>query len=317
MQIRPLVAADYDVLSPLLDDWWGGRPVRQLLPRLFFEHFTPTSFALEDAGQPCAFLVGLRSQARPQVAYIHFVGVAPGHRGRGLGRRLYTAFFERVATLGCTEVHCITSPVNTGSVAFHRRLGFEIVDAGGEQDGIRVSLDHAGPGQHRVLLRKALLREAVEPVDAHRVSLRAITADTLRAVVGLSVAETQKGFVATNAISLAQALFAPEAWYRAIYCDEDPVGFVMLEDQSLCVPAPPEPEIGVWRLMIDARHQRRGIGRAAMLRVIEHVRSLRRFKSLQLSYVPGPGSPEGFYLGLGFRPTGRVEENEIVLELPL
>jgi diamine N-acetyltransferase len=157
----------------------------------------------------------------------------------------------------------------------------------------------------------------VDPVDAHRVSLREITADTLRAVVGLSVADAQKGFVATNAISLAQALFAPEAWYRAICCDEDPVGFVMLEDQSLCVPPPPEPEIGVWRLMIDARYQHRGIGRAAMLRVIDHVRSLHRFKSLQLSYVPGPGSPEGFYLGLGFRPTGRVEENEIVLALPL
>jgi diamine N-acetyltransferase len=149
------------------------------------------------------------------------------------------------------------------------------------------------------------------------VTLREITADTVRAVIKLSVAESQQGFVAANAVSLAQALFAPEAWYRAIYFGEDPAGFVMLADESL-LPAPPlEPEIGVWRFMIDAKFQRRGIGRAALLQVIEHVRSKGLFTRLQLSYVPGPGCPEPFYLALGFRHTGRVDEGELVLELPL
>jgi len=54
-------------------------------------------------------------------------------------------------------------------------------------------------------------------VDTKRVSLREITSETVRAVTRLSVAESQKGFVAPNAVSLAQALFAPTAWYRAIY----------------------------------------------------------------------------------------------------
>lgn len=48
------------------------------------------------------------------------------------------------------------------------------------------------------------------------VTLREITAETVRAVIALSVAESQKMFVAPNAVSLAEALFAPEAWYRAI-----------------------------------------------------------------------------------------------------
>jgi diamine N-acetyltransferase len=150
-----------------------------------------------------------------------------------------------------------------------------------------------------------------------QVTLREITADTVVAITRLSVAENQKGFVAPNAVSLAQALFAPEAWYRAIYLDDEPVGFVMLEDESLAVPPPEHPEIGVWRFMIDARFQGQGIGRAALLRVIEQVRSRKRFASLELSYVPGPGCPEPFYLGLGFRHTGKVDGNEIVLELPL
>lgn len=149
------------------------------------------------------------------------------------------------------------------------------------------------------------------------VTLREITADTVIAVVRLSVADSQKGFVASNAVSLAQALFAPEAWYRAIYCGDRLAGFVMLADESLRTPPPAAPAIGVWRLMIDSAFQRRGVGRAAMQRVIEHVRAKGLFTTLELSYVPGPGCPEPFYLSLGFRHTGRMDEDEVVLELPL
>lgn len=154
-------------------------------------------------------------------------------------------------------------------------------------------------------------------IDPTQVTLREITAATVRSVIRLSVADSQKGFVAPNAVSLAQALFAPEAWYRAIYVGDEMAGFVMLDDQSLRSPMPEKPTVTVWRFMIDTNFQGRGIGRAALLRVIEHVRGKGLFDTLELSYVPGPGCPEPFYLGLGFLHTGRVDENEIVLELPL
>jgi len=154
-------------------------------------------------------------------------------------------------------------------------------------------------------------------LDLSSVSLREITADTVLPVVRLAVAEDQKSFVATNAVSLAQALFAPEAWYRAICLDDSPVGFVMLEDDSQADPPAALPGIGVWRFMVDARYQGQGIGAAALRQVIGHVRSRGRFATLELSYVPGPGCPEPFYLGLGFRHTGRVDGDEVVLELPL
>jgi diamine N-acetyltransferase len=133
----------------------------------------------------------------------------------------------------------------------------------------------------------------------------------------LSVSDSQIGFVAPNAVSLAQALFSQEAWYRAIYRSEELVGFVMLEDESLRSPPPDKPAVGVWRFMIDQRFQGQGIGRAALLLVIEHVRSKGVFEKLQLSYVPGPGSPEPFYLGLGFQHTGKLDGSEVVLELSL
>jgi diamine N-acetyltransferase len=92
---------------------------------------------------------------------------------------------------------------------------------------------------------------------------------------------------------------------------------VMLEDQTLSVPPPAEPRISLWRYMIDARYQRQGIGRVALGLVIDEVRRRKRFNSLETSYVPGPGCPEPFYLGLGFRHAGRLDGREVVLELPL
>ena len=154
-------------------------------------------------------------------------------------------------------------------------------------------------------------------IDPDLVTLREITTETVVPVIKLAVTEDQKRFVATNAVSLAQALFAPDAWYRAIYHEEDLVGFVMLADESLRSPLPEKPGVGVWRFMIDAGHQGRGYGRAALRHVIAHVRAKGIFEKLELSYVPGPGCPEPFYLALGFRHTGRRDADEIVLELPL
>lgn len=153
---RPLSLSDYEPVAARVDQWWGNRPMRALLPRLFFEHFQRTSFAVGSSDAIEAFLVGFVSQTDPRLAYIHFVGVDPERRGNGLGRMLYEHFFVTVRTLGCSEVHCITSPGNTGSVAFHRKMGFELLPGPVEVGGVPVHLDHGGPGQHRVRFRKAL-----------------------------------------------------------------------------------------------------------------------------------------------------------------
>jgi len=145
--IRALSIADHAYVIERIDHWWGGRPMADMLPRLFFEHFPRTSFAAtDDAGVVVGFLCGFVSQADPTVAYIHFVGVDPGARSSGLGRRLYQTFFERVRSLGCTSVGCVTAPVNTGSIAFHTRMGFrsKVVPAYDGRGGDRVVF-------HRVL----------------------------------------------------------------------------------------------------------------------------------------------------------------------
>ncbi len=154
-------------------------------------------------------------------------------------------------------------------------------------------------------------------VDAESVSLREITAETVRAVCALTVDEAQQRFVAANAVSLAQALFAPEAWFRAIAVSDAPVGFVMLRDSTLAAAPRDPPAIDLWRFMVDARWQGRGIGRAALRQVVELLRARRVFGVLRTSYVAGPGCAEPFYRGLGFRPTGEVHDGETVMALPL
>ncbi|NET37363.1 MAG: GNAT family N-acetyltransferase [Cyanothece sp. SIO1E1] len=149
------------------------------------------------------------------------------------------------------------------------------------------------------------------------VTLREITADTVRSITDLAVRDDQQGFVASNAVSLAQALFQQEAWYRAIYYGDLPAGFVMLYDETLRPVPPAQPEVFLWRFMVDANFQGQGIGKAALGLVIAHVRSKGVFASIATSYVPAPGSPEGFYLSQGFHHTGKMEDDEVVLELLL
>jgi diamine N-acetyltransferase len=149
------------------------------------------------------------------------------------------------------------------------------------------------------------------------VTLEVITEDTVNAVIKLAVRPDQQGFVASNAVSLAQALFSDEAWYRAIHADGELVGFVMLSDETLKADPPPEPNIGLWRLMIDARHQRRGIGKVAMRLVLDHVRSRPGIHYFYTSYVPEAGGPGPFYLGLGFEPNGEIDDGEVVVLYPL
>ena len=145
--IRGAEPNDHARVVAVVDDWWGGRAMAAMLPRLFFEHFGDTSFVAENDGELAGFLCGFLSQSQARAAYVHFVGVAPTMRGTGLGRTLYECFFEVARGHGRDVVHAVTSPVNTTSVAFHRAMGFEVREPDSDYDG---------PGEDRVRLTKRL-----------------------------------------------------------------------------------------------------------------------------------------------------------------
>jgi ribosomal protein S18 acetylase RimI-like enzyme len=147
--IRNAQPADHARVVAIVDSWWGGRPMAPMLPKLFFVHFQQTSFVAEDGDELAGFLCGFPSQTYDDEAYVHFVGIDPGRRRSGLGRRLYERFFEAVAPRSI--IRAVTSPVNTKSVAFHRALGFEVE---------RIDEAYDGPGEPRVLLVKRIAAAA-------------------------------------------------------------------------------------------------------------------------------------------------------------
>jgi L-amino acid N-acyltransferase YncA len=146
--IRPAEPGDYDRVIRVVDEWWGGRQMAEMLPRLFFDHFTDTCFVADDeAGRLAGFIVGFLSQSKSREAYVHFVGVAPEHRRAGLAKRLYERFFEAARASDREVVRAVTSPANAVSIAAHSAMGFEVVPGPAAYDG---------DGRDRVVFEKRI-----------------------------------------------------------------------------------------------------------------------------------------------------------------
>jgi diamine N-acetyltransferase len=151
-----------------------------------------------------------------------------------------------------------------------------------------------------------------------QIRLVEVTDDNRDAVIAVRVHPAQEQFVASVETSFRHAKENPEAepWFRAVYDGDEPVGFVMLSWNLVPRPGLRGPYF-LWRLLVGADHQGRGYGTAILNEV---VRLLRAEGAIELftSCVPGEGSPQPFYLGCGFVPTGETdEEGETVLVLDL
>jgi predicted GNAT superfamily acetyltransferase len=156
IRIRHAEPSDYQPVIAVVNDWWGGRSMSDMLPKLFFIHFHETSFVAERDGEMVGFLNGFFSQTYLDTAYIHFVGIHPAVRKLGVGHRLYEHFFDASLKYGRSLVRCVTSLGNKTSIAFHKRLGFTIEPGNTEVDGVQVNRDYDGPGEERVLFVKEL-----------------------------------------------------------------------------------------------------------------------------------------------------------------
>jgi diamine N-acetyltransferase len=126
----------------------------------------------------------------------------------------------------------------------------------------------------------------------------------------------QRRMVADNALSIAQAHFSENAWLRAIYADDTPIGFLMLHIGSDYADGIDCPGVYLWRFMIAGPYQGQGYGREALQFLLKHLSAL-GIPELYTSYGLGEGSPENFYKELGFVPTGDYygDEVEVVYRL--
>ncbi|MER5552846.1 GNAT family N-acetyltransferase [Streptomyces sp. NPDC002793] len=149
--------------------------------------------------------------------------------------------------------------------------------------------------------------------------LEKVTPDNVLDACRLKVAPGQERFVAPVARSLAEAYAEPgTAWPRLVYDGDRLVAFVMAFFDVRFDPTNPEDRLrsGLWRLAVADGEQGKGYGRFAVEAVCEEI--LRRGqKRVTVSWVEGEGGPEGFYLRLGFRRTGEMDEDEVVAEMDL
>ena len=154
---------------------------------------------------------------------------------------------------------------------------------------------------------------------AERVTLKRITRRNLGAILRLKVKPKQEFLVATNAKSIAQAHFYREAWYRAIYLGDTPIGFVLLVDRTLKYKRIKQknPTLYLWRLMIDGKYQGNGYGRDAVELVIDHLKTRPNAKEITLHHEQTQGNAGAFYEKLGFKLTGKILHNELERKLIL
>jgi histidinol dehydrogenase len=214
-----------------------------------------------------------------------------------------------------------------GSARFSSPLGvydfvkrsslIEVSAAGARSLGQVASVLAHGEGLQAHARAAEMRLDAVEDAPAPAVALfevRPVRSDDVLPLVKLAVAPEQAKFVASNAVSLAQAAYKPPGRPLGLYEGGEPVGFLLLWDARRD-PDEPADQLYIWRLMIDQRFQGRGHGQAAMHWVIEEARRM-GVASVGLSHVPD-NTVGAFYERFGFRYTGEVDGTELKMVLAL
>ena len=145
------------------------------------------------------------------------------------------------------------------------------------------------------------------------INFRAITEDNFDTIIRMKRPENEH-FVASNAYSLAQAWLYRnnnDVYPFAIYNDEEPVGFMMLDEdlEERC--------LVIWRIMFPPEHQGKGYGTEAIQKIVELARASGKYDFMIMDYAPDNIIAEHVYTKLGFKSTGEVSNGEIVLRMDL
>jgi RimJ/RimL family protein N-acetyltransferase len=243
--------------------------------------------------------------------------LSPAARGRGLvtvaATRLVELLFESPL---CQRVAATLHPDNIASARVVERLG--MVFEGLDRQSFWVGDDVSDDARYAMLREDWVAWNTRDTTVPAVVRFVEISHQNVGDVEQLQTHKTQERFVSTVQKSLVDALVPPMEgthplvpWFRAIEADGELVGFIMVSDTSPTVAHP-----YLWRLLIDRRHQGRGIGRLALDQLVALRRS-RGDTKLLVSWVPGAGSPADFYRKYGFVPNDNRDDDEIEGELKL
>lgn len=143
------------------------------------------------------------------------------------------------------------------------------------------------------------------------VSFRRITEENFDAIIKMKRPDGE-GYVASNAYSLAQAWLyrdANDVYPFAIYDDEEPVGFMLLDEdlEERC--------LVIWRIMFPVEYQNKGFGTKAIEKIVQMAKESGKYDFMIIDYVPENKIAGHVYEKVGFKPTGEISNGEIVMRL--
>jgi diamine N-acetyltransferase len=157
------------------------------------------------------------------------------------------------------------------------------------------------------------------------VNFKKITDSNFIECIKLDVTNEQQGFVASNLMSLAEAYLSVSNNYcipmpYAIYDDDTMVGFIMMSFEPKGSDELFQEDVyEIWRLMIDKKHQNKGLGKQTMKQALDIIKSFPHgpAKTVVLSYDPHNTVAKHLYESFGFRETGDMDDDEMVSVLKL
>jgi RimJ/RimL family protein N-acetyltransferase/ribosomal protein S18 acetylase RimI-like enzyme len=285
-----------DCLDDLADHGWT-----QLAIEVEGEHIGDIAVCLDDTGAE---------------ANIGFT-LARRHWGSGLASEAaYAVLADLVDRRGIVRATGDCDPANVASMRVLERIGLvHSHDAAASYLWRGAWTDTTYYAITAAAWRAWRDRPTAPPTDVALVEIDADTAWSWRSV---QAHRSQRRFVASVDDSYADALF-PGDWLggplvpvlRGVVADGERVGFLMYAAVTPTMPVP-----YLWRLLIDRRHQGRGIGRRVLQLLARDVVA-GGSDQLWTTFAEGPGGPRGFYLGLGARLTGEVVDGEtkVVVDL--
>jgi diamine N-acetyltransferase len=147
--------------------------------------------------------------------------------------------------------------------------------------------------------------------DPPRVELVAVTPENWRDIAAVAPRDDQREFVSASAAAYMLLGEREGVWTSlGIAAEGRIVGHAMWATD------PADGTRWIGGVIIDAPAQGRGLGRAAMVAMIERLRALPGATAVRLSVLPANSAATALYESLGFVPTGEHDGDQVVLELP-
>tara|TARA_Y100000780_G_scaffold232438_1_gene263918 strand:- start:4427 stop:4870 length:444 start_codon:yes stop_codon:yes gene_type:complete len=138
--------------------------------------------------------------------------------------------------------------------------------------------------------------------------LEDITSANYEEVCDLDVTEAQQEYVACNMWSLVESHYNVGHTCKAIYQNNEPVGFFMWVQET-------PTKVSIWRFMVDEHHQNKGIGRQALLMAIAEIKTTSKLEQIEICYNPKNPVAKDFYSSFGFEEVGLDEDEEDMLAI--